>query len=907
MKNIAPKLRRSLLLQVLIIVSLTPGLALMPVQLSANPHGQQVVAGNVNFQGLGTSHLNINNLSQKAIINWQSFSIQRGEVTRINQAGNATTLNRVVSGNPTEIYGQLKAANGNVIVVNPSGIVVGQGGAIDVAGMMTLSTLDVNNKDFLNGGANRFRGNTAAGVQNYGTISSENGDVVLMGNFLQNAGEVNAPRGVVAFGAGGDMVVDHAGGATISVKSGGSGAAVGIENSGTVNSAAAELKAHGNVYALAIKNDGVVRASGYNFRGGKLTLSAGSGGSIINTGTLQARNADGTGGEVMISGGQVDINSGTVDASGAPGQIGGSVSISGSGVNVAAGATVSAVGSTGGTVSIASTGITSVDGTVAATGSSAGGGRVTVEGEMVAVGSNAVVDVSGQTGGGDALIGGGFQGKDASVMNAEVLSVSSGALIIADAVGSGKGGNVILWADSDTLFDGDLSATGISQGGFAEISGKSTLEVTGNVDLTATSGVGGTLLLDPTDITITSAGAPGLGGSTISNLWLSDQLDQGVNVVVATNFGAGSDTGHITVGRTSSTNEAYGDRVEWYQDSAGITGGTLTLLAMGNINFNTSVRSAGEGGVNIVAGWDGVTGFGGGPGGFDMAAVLATMNDGVTANDAAGINGGSVFLGGTGNRVGINVGSRYGDTNLAARDLFVQSGTVTGNTFSQLGFRDSGYEFDFSRELNLQRNEWWGNLGGGSTGVGATAVGSVLGKNYIELLGGTEFVNGAFRGAGWGATGDITVGLSGRLDMRGGAGNGYTQIGHGSNVANGFEGHRGDNAVPGFNVITNLTTRDGVFMDPVDGRRAFFGSTWRTNYMGDAARIDSDVKVTADGDILIMASRGFDVAGEIAVNQDGNIYSMIGHGGHENQGSFHGDVTVVAHGATPVGIFDRGA
>jgi filamentous hemagglutinin family protein len=191
MKNLAPKLRRSFLLQVLIIVSLTPGIALTPVQLSANPQGQQVVAGNVNFQGLGTSRLDINNLSQKAVINWQSFSIQRGEVTRINQAGNATTLNRVVSGNPTEIYGQLKAANGNVIVVNPSGIVVGQGGVIDVAGMMTLSTLDVNNKDFLSGTTNRFRGNTAAGVQNYGTISSESGDVVLMGNLLQNAGEVN--------------------------------------------------------------------------------------------------------------------------------------------------------------------------------------------------------------------------------------------------------------------------------------------------------------------------------------------------------------------------------------------------------------------------------------------------------------------------------------------------------------------------------------------------------------------------------------------------------------------------------------------------------------------------------------------------------------------------------------------
>ena len=905
MKNSPLSLVRNQILQIATLASLLPGIAFLSPGLQANPRGANVVAGSVNFQGMGSSRLDINNLSQKAIINWQSFSIDRGEVTRINQGANAFTLNRVVSGNPTAIHGQLKAARGGVVVVNPNGIVVGSEGTIDVAGMLTLSTLDINNKDFLSGGADRYRGNTEAGVRNYGTISSESGDVVLMGNFLQNAGEVNAPRGVVAFGAGGEIIVDHAGGAKISVQAGASGGATGIDNSGTVNSAAAELKAHGNVYALAIQNDGVVRASGYNFKGGRLTLSAGSGGRIVNTGTLRARNADGTGGRVMISGGQVDINAGSIDASGASGQIGGSVEVAGSGVNIEAGATVTAAGATGGRVSIGSTGTSRINGAVDVTGNFATGGSVRVEGEAISVGSQAVIDASGETGGGQVMVGGGFQGKDATMRNADIVEVGSGSVIIADAEGSGIGGNVILWADGDTLFAGDVSARGIDKGGFAEISGKESLVILGDVDLTATSGTGGTLLLDPTDITITSTGAPGLGGSTLGNLWLSDQLDQGTNVVIATNFGGATQSGNITIGRISSTAEAYGDRVEWYQDSDSIAGGTLTLLAMGNISFNTSVRSAGVGGINIVAGWDGVTGLSGGPGDFDMAAVLATMNDGVSANDAAGVNGGSVMMGSVSNRVGLDVGSRYGDTNLAAADLFVQSGTLTGNTFSQLGFRDSGYEFDFSRELNLQRNEWWGNLGGDSTGAGATSVGSVLGKNYIQLLGGTEFVNGAFRGAGWGATGDITVGLSGRLDMRGGLGNGYTQIGHGSNVGNGFEGHRGDGAVPGFNLITNITTRDGVYMDPVDGRRSFFSSTWRTNYMGDAARIDSDVTVTADGDILMMASRGFDVSGEIAVNRDGNIYTLIGHGGHENQGSFHGDVTVVAHGRTPTG-FDRG-
>lgn len=905
MKKIAPALRRSLLLQVLVLVTLTPGLVVLPVSVLANPSGQQVVAGNVNFQGLGTARLDINNLSQRAIINWQSFSIKQNEITNINQGANAFTLNRVVSGNPTAIYGQLKAAQGGVAVINPNGIVVGPGGSVDVAGMLTLSTLDISNKDFLNGGKDRFRGTTAAGVRNYGTVTSSDGDVVMMGNFLQNAGSVSAPKGVVAFGAGGDIIVDHAGGARISVQAGGAGGGTGIENTGEIHAAAAELKAHGNVYALAIKNDGLVRASGYNFKGGRLTLSGGSGGSVINTGQLQARNSDGSGGRVEISGGRVEIGSGTVDASGDVGQRGGTVAVSGSEVSLGAAATVNVGGSAGGTVSIASTGATLVDGTIQAVGAQAAGGNVTVEGDDILIGSTAAIDASGATGGGNVQIGGGFQGRDASIRNAESLRVDDGSSIAVNALSSGFGGNVILWSDGHTHFAGTVSAHGVDKGGFAEISGKSTLDVSGDIDVTADSGIGGTILLDPTNITISSAGAAALGGSTISNVWLSNLLDAGNNVVISTNIG-GTEPGHITVGRTGTTLEAVGDRVEWYQDVAGMPGGTLTLLAMGNITFNTSVRTAGEGGINIVAGWNGTTGWSGpaagavgGPITFDMAAVLATMNDGNAGNDAAGLGGGSVFLGGIGTRIGVDVGSRWGDTNLAARDLIMRGSTLIGHGWAQLGFNDNGVEYELSRTHNgVRLNEWWGN-----------STANVLGKDYIRLLGGTEFGTGdidglgdeAFRGAGWGTTGDITVGLSGRVDARGGTTASYTQIGHGGILQDGSEWKR-DQAVNGVANTLFVTTRDGIEIDPASNRRSFFSSTWRTNYAGDAARMNGDISVVADGDILMMAARDFDAADNLSTVITTAIYTMIGHGGQENHGSYHGDVTVTAHGTTPAGL-----
>src|SRR5690606_28149105 len=75
------------------------------------------------------------------------------------------------------------------------------------------------------------------------------------------------------------------------------------------------------------------------------------------------------------------------------------------------------------------------------------------------------------------------------------------------------GGRVIVWADEITRFNGSISARGGSlsgDGGFAEVSGKEHLVFQGATDLSAPRGNLGTLLLDPTDITIniSNSGAP---------------------------------------------------------------------------------------------------------------------------------------------------------------------------------------------------------------------------------------------------------------------------------------------------------------------------------------------------------------------------------------------------------------
>ncbi|PZN26116.1 MAG: hypothetical protein DIU71_18910, partial [Proteobacteria bacterium] len=73
-------------------------------------------------------------------------------------------------------------------------------------------------------------------------------------------------------------------------------------------------------------------------------------------------------------------------------------------------------------------------------------------------------------------------------------------VIAADAGAHGDGGRIIVWSDEVTRFDGHLSARGgtsSGDGGFAEISGKQSLILTGTADLNAPHGGRGTLLLDP--------------------------------------------------------------------------------------------------------------------------------------------------------------------------------------------------------------------------------------------------------------------------------------------------------------------------------------------------------------------------------------------------------------------------
>ena len=284
-----------------IISLLTPGLCFWSGPVQANPRGGSVVHGNVNI-GAGTGgNLQIRQSSNSAIINWESFSIDAGELTQFRQPNrNAAVLNRVTGGDPSAIHGALRA-NGNVCVINPNGILVGPGGTIDVHGLV-LSTLDVDNGEFLAGGDLNFKG-VGENVTNMGRINGIGGDVFLIGRTVTNTGSITASNGTVGLAAGEEVLLTAEGrtGERLFVRAKGAGASgTGILNDGTIEGAAVELKAHGNLFALAINNKGSIRATGAVNSGGRVYLR-GAGGAVDNSGSIQATGPGvGNAGRVLI-------------------------------------------------------------------------------------------------------------------------------------------------------------------------------------------------------------------------------------------------------------------------------------------------------------------------------------------------------------------------------------------------------------------------------------------------------------------------------------------------------------------------------------------------------------------------------------------------------------------------------
>ncbi|NJR59482.1 MAG: CHAT domain-containing protein [Cyanobacteria bacterium CRU_2_1] len=129
--------------------------------------------------------------------------------------------------------------------------------------------------------------------------------------------------------------------------------------------------------------------------------------------------------------------------------------------------------------------------------------EITVVGDRIGI-ISATIEASGIDGGGIVRIGGDYQGQGV-LPNADRTFVSADSIINANALESGNGGTVIVWADGATVFYGSANVRGgnlSGDGGLIEISGAENLAFSGTADASAPVGTPGIVLFDPLTINI---------------------------------------------------------------------------------------------------------------------------------------------------------------------------------------------------------------------------------------------------------------------------------------------------------------------------------------------------------------------------------------------------------------------
>ncbi|MBL4701769.1 MAG: filamentous hemagglutinin N-terminal domain-containing protein, partial [Phycisphaeraceae bacterium] len=271
--------------------------ALIGVNAYATPQGGVVAAGDANINQ-GGNLTTIDQFTNTAVIDWQGFDINAGETVQFNQPNAMSkVLNRIQSGSPTEIYGQLQA-NGIVYVINQAGVIVGSGGVVDTAGFVAAAA-SMTNDDFMNG-VDHFT-NVQGDVVNWGRIQTQS-MAVLVGSHVANYGEIVAENGYVAMIAGDDVLLGESADGHIFAQINGAAANIdaaraGVRNEGIITADQVALGA-GDLYSIAIYNSGDILA-------GDISLEGQGSGAILHTGVLDASNSLAMGGTVVLTGEKV--------------------------------------------------------------------------------------------------------------------------------------------------------------------------------------------------------------------------------------------------------------------------------------------------------------------------------------------------------------------------------------------------------------------------------------------------------------------------------------------------------------------------------------------------------------------------------------------------------------------------
>ena len=194
-------------------VTVLLSLTLVVVHLNGLPEGTTAVLGGGSASVMG-SEMTIQ-APDESIFEHQSFNVSPVETVRFVQPSTtARTLNRIIGSVPSQIDGRI-IANGEVYLVNPSGIIFGEVSVMEANKLHAVAG-SLSNANFLSG--NDQYSTLSGTVENAGAIRAN--EVVLGGKTIRNRGSIISRGGVVAMAAGtGLQLVRTDGSLTVSLTS----------------------------------------------------------------------------------------------------------------------------------------------------------------------------------------------------------------------------------------------------------------------------------------------------------------------------------------------------------------------------------------------------------------------------------------------------------------------------------------------------------------------------------------------------------------------------------------------------------------------------------------------------------------------------------------------------------------
>jgi filamentous hemagglutinin family protein len=185
----------------------------------AGPNGGTAVGGTAAIQGAGNGPASINQSSQNAIINGNTFNTGAGEGTTFNQPNSsAMALIRMTGGlGPSRIFGAL-TANGKVFIDKGNDVAAGSGTVVNTVGFLA-STGDLHTEDSMAGKDNfNISGLPDASMLNLGDITATGGGFAgLVAPGVRNAGTISATLGTVGLAAGDAFTLDFYGDRLITI------------------------------------------------------------------------------------------------------------------------------------------------------------------------------------------------------------------------------------------------------------------------------------------------------------------------------------------------------------------------------------------------------------------------------------------------------------------------------------------------------------------------------------------------------------------------------------------------------------------------------------------------------------------------------------------------------------------